>query len=109
MTPIRPGPTACAAGRTGSPRCSRAQSADFGYANLAIRGRKLPAILDEQVEPALALAPDLVTIHGGGNDVLRPKVDLDALAATYDDGGRPAGRHRRPGRGVHGRRPGLHR
>jgi len=58
---------------------------DFGYANLAIRGRKLPAILAEQVEPALALHPDLVTIHGGGNDVLRPKVDLDALAAAYDD------------------------
>jgi lysophospholipase L1-like esterase len=59
--------------------------ADFGYANLAIRGRKLPAILGEQVEPALALAPDLVTIHGGGNDVLRPRVDLDTLAAAYDE------------------------
>ena len=30
---------------------------------------------------AIALEPDLVTIHGGGNDVLRPRVDLDALAA----------------------------
>lgn len=58
---------------------------DFGYANLAIRGRKLPAIIDEQVEPALALGPDLVTIHGGGNDVLRPRVDLDALATRYDE------------------------
>jgi lysophospholipase L1-like esterase len=56
----------------------------FGYANLAIRGRKLPAIIDEQLEPALALKPDLVTIHGGGNDVLRPRVDLDALAGIYD-------------------------
>jgi lysophospholipase L1-like esterase len=60
------------------------QSDDFGYANLAIRGRKLPAILDEQLGPALALRPDLVTLHGGGNDVLRPRVDLDALAARYD-------------------------
>lgn len=58
---------------------------DFGYANLAIRGRKLPAIIEEQVAPALALQPDLISIHGGGNDVLRPKVDVDALAATYDD------------------------
>lgn len=57
---------------------------DFRYANLAIRGRKLPAILDEQLAPGLALRPDLVTIHGGGNDVLRPKVDLDALASRYD-------------------------
>src|SRR5689334_5166702 len=58
----------------------------FGYANLAIRGRKLRGILDEQVEPALALGPDLVTIHAGANDVLRPRVDLDGLAAAYDEG-----------------------
>lgn len=62
-----------------------AEGRDFGYANLAIRGRKLPAIIDQQVDAAIALSPDLVTIHGGGNDVLRPKVDLDALAASYDD------------------------
>ncbi|ROR92725.1 SGNH/GDSL hydrolase family protein [Nocardioides aurantiacus] len=58
----------------------------FGYANLAIRGRKLLPILEEQLDPALALAPDLVTIHAGANDVLRPRVDLDALAAAYDAG-----------------------
>jgi lysophospholipase L1-like esterase len=57
---------------------------DFGYANLAIRGRKLKQIVDDQVEPALALAPDLITVHAGANDVLRPKVDLDDLAASYD-------------------------
>jgi len=57
---------------------------DFRYANLAIRGRKLPAILDEQLDAGLALGPDLVTIHGGGNDVLRPRVDIDALAARYE-------------------------
>jgi lysophospholipase L1-like esterase len=69
-----------------------AATPDFGYANLAIRGRKLPAILAEQVQPALALAPDLVSIHGGGNDVLRPRVDLDLLASAYDDAvGRLAG------------------
>lgn len=60
-------------------------SGDFGYANLAIRGRKLHAILAEQLDAALALEPDLVTIHGGGNDVLRPRVDIDALAASYDE------------------------
>jgi lysophospholipase L1-like esterase len=57
----------------------------LGYANLAIRGRKLKAILAEQLEPALALEPDLVTIHAGGNDVLRPRVDLDDLASAYDN------------------------
>jgi lysophospholipase L1-like esterase len=59
---------------------------DFGYANLAIRGRKLAQVLDEQLEPALALGPDLVSIHAGANDVLRPRVDLDALATAYDEG-----------------------
>ncbi|QBX55686.1 SGNH/GDSL hydrolase family protein [Nocardioides seonyuensis] len=57
---------------------------EFAYANLAIRGRKLGPIIAEQLDPAIALRPDLVTIHGGGNDVLRPRVDLDALAASYD-------------------------
>jgi lysophospholipase L1-like esterase len=56
----------------------------FGYANLAIRGRKMRAILDEQLEPALALRPDLVTIYAGANDILRPKVDIDALMSDYD-------------------------
>jgi lysophospholipase L1-like esterase len=59
---------------------------DFGYANLAIRGRKLHAILAEQLAPAVALRPDLVTIYAGANDILRPRVDLDALVADYDEG-----------------------
>ncbi|MBB6628282.1 SGNH/GDSL hydrolase family protein [Nocardioides sp. KIGAM211] len=59
-------------------------SDDATYANLAIRGRKLEGIVAEQVEPAVALEPDLVTIYAGANDILRPRVDLDALAATYD-------------------------
>ena len=76
---------------------------DFGYANLAIRGRKLPAIIADQVEPALAIAPDLVTIHGGGNDILRPRVDLDAPRRGVRRGDRPARRDRREGRDVHDR------
>ena len=55
------------------------------YANLAIRGRKLGQVVDEQLEPALALAPDLVTIYAGANDILRPSVDIDALMSQYDD------------------------
>ena len=57
---------------------------DFGYANLAIRGRKLQAIIDEQLDAAVALEPDLVTIYAGANDILRPRVDLDALVGDYD-------------------------
>ncbi|MCK0440945.1 SGNH/GDSL hydrolase family protein [Gordonia alkaliphila] len=55
------------------------------YANLAIRGRKLKAVIDEQLAPALTMTPDLVTVHAGGNDILRPTVDLDELLAYYDD------------------------
>jgi lysophospholipase L1-like esterase len=57
----------------------------FRYANLAIRGRKLRGVLDEQLEPALALGPDLVTSYAGANDILRPRVDIDANSAAYDE------------------------
>ncbi len=44
----------------------------FLYANLAIRGRKLGPIIEEQVGAALVQEPDLISINGGGNDILRP-------------------------------------
>src|SRR5690606_13368666 len=59
---------------------------DFAYANLAIRGRLLKEIVDEQIEPALALHPDLITISAGGNDVIRPGTDPDRIAADLDEG-----------------------
>ncbi|MBW4096360.1 MAG: SGNH/GDSL hydrolase family protein [Acidobacteria bacterium] len=57
---------------------------NFAYANLAIRGRLMGQILDEQLEPALALKPDLISISAGGNDLLRPGSDPDALAERLD-------------------------
>lgn len=54
------------------------------YANLAVRGRLLPTIVREQVPAALDLRPDLVSLVGGGNDVLRPTVDVDAIAADLE-------------------------
>jgi len=57
----------------------------FGYANLAVRGRLLADIAGRQAENALALRPDLVSIVGGGNDILRPKADIDALAARLEE------------------------
>jgi lysophospholipase L1-like esterase len=53
------------------------------YANLAIRGKLLGQVVDEQVPAAVTLAPDLVSIAAGGNDLLRPKADPDALAAAF--------------------------
>ncbi|NUL47828.1 SGNH/GDSL hydrolase family protein [Cellulosimicrobium funkei] len=57
---------------------------DFSYANLAIRGRLIDQIAAEQVEPALELRPDLITVCAGGNDVIRPGGDPDAIAVTLD-------------------------
>lgn len=51
------------------------------YANLAVRGRLLPQIVAEQVPAALALEPDLVSLAGGGNDLLRRRLDLGQVAA----------------------------
>ncbi|HKN55805.1 MAG TPA: SGNH/GDSL hydrolase family protein [Amycolatopsis sp.] len=57
---------------------------DFRYANLAIRGKLLGQVLAEQLDAALALEPDLVTLYAGGNDLMRPKVDIDALMTGYE-------------------------
>lgn len=46
------------------------------YANLAIRGHLLNAIVEGQLEPALELEPTLVSFNGGGNDMLRPRTDM---------------------------------
>jgi lysophospholipase L1-like esterase len=62
------------------------QTDNFAYANLAIRGRLLQQILDEQIEPALELKPDLVTISAGGNDIIRPGTDPDDVAARFETG-----------------------
>jgi lysophospholipase L1-like esterase len=61
------------------------QVPDFAYANLAVRGRLIGPIVAEQVEPAIALAPDLVTFCAGGNDIIRPGADPDAVAAQFED------------------------
>ena len=50
------------------------------YANLAIRGRLLGPIVRTQLEPALALSPELLSINGGGNDVMRPRVSIEGVA-----------------------------
>ena len=46
------------------------------YANLAIRGRLLSRIIVEQLEPALALGPTMISFNGGGNDMLRPGTNM---------------------------------
>lgn len=55
------------------------------YANLAIRGKRLGEVATEQVPAAARMAPDLVSIAAGGNDILRPGADPDALAGIFDE------------------------
>ncbi len=57
---------------------------EIRYANLAIRGRKLPQIRAEQLGPSLALEPDLASVLGGVNDILRREVELEARAEDLE-------------------------
>jgi lysophospholipase L1-like esterase len=54
------------------------------YANLAVRGRLLDQVVDEQLPIALELSPDLVSFHAGPNDALRPRTDIDGVLRRYD-------------------------
>lgn len=57
----------------------------FRYANLAIRGLGLGQVVETQVSAAVAMEPDLISIAAGGNDVLRPRFDVDAVGRQFDD------------------------
>ncbi len=57
------------------------------YANLGVRGKLLRQIVAEQVPAAVAMSvpsPGLVSITGGGNDIIRPGCDPDTLAELFD-------------------------
>jgi lysophospholipase L1-like esterase len=54
------------------------------YANLAIRGKLLRQVIDEQLPVAVELAPDLVSLAAGGNDLMRPRADPQALAGAFE-------------------------
>jgi lysophospholipase L1-like esterase len=57
------------------------------YANLAVRGRLLAPVVTDQLPAALALepAPTLITLNGGGNDMMRPGCDVAGLVALTED------------------------
>ena len=64
------------------------------YANLAVRGRLARQVRAEQLDAALALNPDLVTVMAGMNDLVRPGFDaavtaaeLEAMLAAFDGTG----------------------
>lgn len=59
--------------------------AGFRYANLALRGKMLAEVIDEQLPIALEIRPDLVTLCAGGNDIIVPGADVDTVAARFED------------------------
>jgi len=62
-----------------------AHTPGFRYANLAVRGKLIGQIVDEQTGPAAAMGADLVTLVGGGNDVLRPKCDIGRVCGLLEE------------------------
>ncbi|MEU5450781.1 MULTISPECIES: SGNH/GDSL hydrolase family protein [Streptomyces] len=62
-----------------------ARSPGFRYANLAVRGKLIGQIVDDQVEAAAALRPDVITLVGGLNDTLRPKCDMGMVRGRLEE------------------------
>jgi lysophospholipase L1-like esterase len=61
---------------------------DLTYANLAVRGKLLRQVVDEQIAEVPPLVEDaastLVSFHGGPNDVLRPRADVPDVRSEYE-------------------------
>ncbi|MGH3313430.1 MAG: SGNH/GDSL hydrolase family protein [Streptomyces sp.] len=55
------------------------------YANLAVRGRVAGQVRAEQLEPALALRPDLASVVAGVNDLLRPRFNAAEVAGHLEE------------------------
>ncbi|MFJ4923079.1 SGNH/GDSL hydrolase family protein [Streptomyces sp. NPDC088725] len=62
-----------------------ARNPGFRYANLAVRGKLIGQILEEQVDIAAAMSADVVTLVGGLNDTLRPTVDLGRVRGLLEE------------------------
>ncbi|MGO4382932.1 SGNH/GDSL hydrolase family protein [Specibacter sp. RAF43] len=54
------------------------------YANLAIRSKRLRHVIAEQLEPAIALEPTLITLYAGGNDLMDAGTRVRELLADYE-------------------------
>ncbi|MEE1755448.1 SGNH/GDSL hydrolase family protein [Streptomyces sp. SP18CS02] len=62
-----------------------ARAPGFRYANLAVRGKLIGQIVDEQVDVAAAMKADVVTLVGGLNDTLRPKCDMGRVRGLLEE------------------------
>lgn len=55
------------------------------YANLAVRGRQIVDVLNDQLPTALAMEPDLITVCIGMNDVTRPGGEFTTALADLEE------------------------
>ncbi len=55
------------------------------YANLAIRSKFLDQVVQDQLEPAIAMGPTHVTFCAGGNDLLALRADPEAIAGRFEE------------------------
>ncbi|MFF3346796.1 SGNH/GDSL hydrolase family protein [Streptomyces sp. NPDC002779] len=62
-----------------------ARAPGFRYANLAVRGKLIGQIVQEQVHVAAAMQADVITLVGGLNDTLRPKCDMGRVRALLEE------------------------
>ncbi|MDG5803586.1 SGNH/GDSL hydrolase family protein [Streptomyces ossamyceticus] len=62
-----------------------ARTPGFRYANLAVRGKLIGQIVDEQVDVAAAMGADVITLVGGLNDTLRPKCDMGRVRGLLEE------------------------
>jgi lysophospholipase L1-like esterase len=56
------------------------------FANLAVRGRRIRHVVDDQIPAAIEMRADLVSVMVGGNDLMSLKVDPDELAVRLETG-----------------------
>ncbi len=62
----------------------RGHHPDLAYLNLGRRGLVTAAVAAEQLEPALAFAPDLAIVVAGGNDLMRELFSPEQLEAELE-------------------------
>lgn len=75
------------ADRFASQLAQRSPSGAIQYQNLAVRGKQLQQMLDEQLEIAISSVvaqETLVSFYAGANNVLRPNYDPELTAALYE-------------------------
>ena len=62
-----------------------ARQGHVNYANLAVRGKVIRQVVEDQLPLTLQARPDLISLSAGANDILRPGSDPDAVAAQFED------------------------